>query len=275
METAGMTTYRGMDGFVSLGGYVAGALRVASAVDEGGTQVTLTGTPLLSGVVLAGDTFTVTGVSGTYTSQSTVLAASNSLGPVAFSPAAPAGGFPAGAAVLFASSSVAQTRQWSATPTLQILETTVQGATHRTRRTGLVEWEGTFEALFDYGDPQQASLLDRYTAAKPSGVVAGVSFSVSPDGPVVLYGAAVLTTLAITSPGQELVSVTVTFQSTSQLLAAPIISPTLPILPSSYLEPFDVALGPLNPQYTEPFEPTTAPPLADQYTESFDLAAPA
>jgi hypothetical protein len=216
-------TYKGMDGLVSLGGYVAGSPIVASAVAAGGNTVTLTGI-LVSGMVLAGDTFTVAGVTGTYTVMQAVTAVNNQLLQIPFTPVAPAGGFPLSAAVVIASPSVAQTRQWTATPTMQILETTVQGQTHRTRRTGLVEWEGTFEALFDYGDPSQASLLDRYTQAKPDGSVVGLSFVVSPDGPMVLGGPAVLTTLAIASPGQELVTVTATFQSTGLLLATPILS---------------------------------------------------
>lgn len=215
-------TYKGMDGLVSLGGYVSGAVTIAGAVPPAGNSVTFTGTAL-TGMVLPGDTFTVGGVAGTYTVTFAVVAVGNQLANVPFTPVAPAGGFPAGAAVVVATPSVAQTRSWTATPTMQILETTVQGDVARTRRTGLTEWEGTFEALFDYGDPAQASLLDRYTQAKPDGAVLGLSFVVSPDGPLVLGGPAVLTTLAIASPGQELVTVTATFQSTGLLLATPLV----------------------------------------------------
>lgn len=214
--------YRGMDGLVSLGGYVAGSTTLSAAVAAGASTMTLTGTPL-TGLVMAGDTFTVPGSPGAYTVTNSVVASANTLTGITFTPVAPAGGFPAGGVVFLATSSVAQTRQWTATPTMQILETTVQGAGARTRRTGLTEWEGTFEALFDYGDPSQASLLDRYTQAKPDGAVVGLNFVVSPEGPVVLGGAAVLTTLAITAPGQELVSVTATFQSDGLLLATPLV----------------------------------------------------
>ena len=251
-----MTTYRGMDGFVSLGGYVSGAAFVQPAVPEGGTALTVIGNPL-TGVVLAGDTFRVPGVGGLYTVGATVLAQDNSLGPIPFTPPAPAGGFPAGIGVVFLSHSIAQTRQWSATSTLQMLETTVQGDTHRRRRTGLVEWEGSFEALFDYDDPEQASLLDRYTTAKPDGAVAALSFTVSPDGPVTLYGAAVLTTLAITSPGEDLVSVTGTFQSTNQLQLATIAASGnggSGGLTVRYTEGFETASAPLTVRYTEPFD---------------------
>lgn len=270
MEVAGVTTYRGMDGFVSLGGYVAGSVQVGSAVTAGATQATFVGAPLLSGVVLPGDIFTVTGVSGTYTVQNTVRASAQQLANVVFTPVAPAGGFPQNAAVLFASHSVAQTRQWTATQTLQTLETTVQGDAYRTRRTGLVEWEGTFEGLFDYGDPQQAALLERYTQAKPNGYVAAVSFSVSPEGPVTLYGAAVLTTLAIASPGQDLVTITGTFQSTSPLLAAPVTSLSGPPLTLRYTEGFNEAFGIMSTAYTESFEPTAQTALTERYTEGFD-----
>jgi hypothetical protein len=214
-------TYRGMDGLVSLGGYLSGSPTLQAAVSAGASTMTLTGTPL-TGLVLPGDVFTVPGSPGTYTVTNTVVASGNLLSGVTFTPVAPGGGFPLGGLVFVATSSVAQTRQWTATPTMQTLETTVQGDAFRTRRTGLTEWEGSFEALFDYGDPGQASLLNRYTQAKPDGSVVGLTFVVSPDGPVVLGGAAVLTTLAITSPGQELVSVTANFQSHGLLLATPL-----------------------------------------------------
>lgn len=214
-------TYRGLNGLVTLGGYVSGAPTLQAAVAAGASTMTLTGTPL-TGLVLPGDPFTVPGVPGTFTVTNTVVAQTNTLTGITFTPVAPAGGFPLGGIVLVATSSVAQTRQWTATPTLQTLETTVQGDAFRTRRTGLAEWEGTFEALFDYGDPGQASLLARYTQAKPDGAVVGLTFVVSPDGPVVLSGAAVLTTLALASPGQELVTVTATFQSTGLLLVTPL-----------------------------------------------------
>jgi hypothetical protein len=217
-------TYRGMDGLVSLGGYVSGAPTLQAAVAEGATSMTLTGTPL-TGVLMAGDTCTVPGVSGTFTVTGTVVASGNTLASVPFTPAAPAGGFPAGGLVFVTTASVAQTRQWSAAPTIQVLETTVQGEAYRTRRTGLVEWEGSFEALFDYGDPGQKRLMDRYTQAKPDGTVVGLSFVVSPEGPVMLGGSAVLTTLAITSPGEDLVTVTASFQSTSLLLVTRVAAP--------------------------------------------------
>lgn len=273
-----MTFYRGLDGFVSLGGYVAGYPSIATAVLAGASQVTILGAQL-TGVVLPGDQFTVEGVPGTYTVQQTVVAVDNQLKAVPFSPAAPAGGLPAAASVLFLAHSIAQTRQWTATNTLQVLETTVQGQPARTRRTGLVEWEGTFEGLFDYDDPEQASLVHRFTQGKPDGTVLALSFTVSAEGPVTLYGAAVLTTLAITSPGQELVSVTGTFQSTGGelVLGAPgtldavaIVAPGPATRPVRYLEPFDFEREPLPVQYTEPFDPAPRAPLTEQYTEPFD-----
>lgn len=273
-----MTTYKGMDGFLSLGGYVAGYASVASAVLEGATQVTILGAQL-TGVVLPGDTFTVAGAPGTYTVQQTVVAVDNQLVNVPFSPAAPAGGFGQGASVTFDAHSIAETRGWTATNTLQVLETTVQRQPARTRRTGLVEWQGTFEGFFDYGDPAQATLMQKFTHPPYRGELVGVSFTVTADGPVTLYGAAVLQTLAITSPGQELVSVTGTFQSTGGELVldaggtlepVAIISPGPSTLPVRYIEPFDVESAPLPVAYLEEWEPAPRAPLTVQYTEPFD-----
>ena len=249
-----MTTYRGMDGFVSLGGYVNGLAHVQTAVGAGASQVSLIGPPL-SGVLLAGDAFTVAGVAGTFTVTATVLASEHVLANVPFTPVAPAGGFAAGALVTIPSASIAQTRTWTATATFQVLETTVQRDLARTRRTGLVEWQGTFEALFDYGDPQQAALLERFTASKPDGSTAALSFTVSDEGPVTLYGAAVVQTLVITSPGEDLVTVAATFQSTNQLLAVTILG---------------TGTAPLGGRYTEGFNEAGGPPLGVQYTEGFD-----
>ena len=162
LEAPRVTTYRGQEGFLSLGGYLAGYASVASAVLEGATQLTILGAQL-TGVVLPGDTFTVDGAPGTYTVQQTVVAVDNQLVGVPFSPSAPAGGFAVASSVLFNAHSIAETRGWTATNTLQILETTVQGHLARTRRTGLVEWQGTFEGFFDYGDPAQATLMNKFT----------------------------------------------------------------------------------------------------------------
>lgn len=280
-----MTTYRGQDGFVSLGGYVAGYPSTATGVPEGGTQVTILG-PQLTGVLLPGDTFTLHGIDGTYTVQGLVVAVNNQFVNVPFSPPAPVGGFPLARFVVFASHSIAQTRTWTVTPTLQVLETTVQRAAYRTRRTGLTEWEGTFEGLFDYGDPSQAALLNKFiasagTGGKPDGTTIGLSFTVSAEGPVILYGAAVLTTLVIASPGQELVTITGTFQSTGgdlvlgtpgTLGATPIVPPGSSTFPVRYLEPFDLERAPLPVAYTEPFDPAAQPALTVRYTEPFDAA---
>ena len=109
----------------------------------------------------------------------------------------------------------------------------------------------------------------------------GVSFTVTAEGPVTLYGAAVLQSLAITSPGQELVSVTGTFQSTGgelvlgasgTLEAVAIVSPGPATAPVRYLEPFDFERAPLPVAYTEAWEPAERAPLVAAYTEPFDAA---
>jgi hypothetical protein len=213
------------------------------------------GTPL-TGVLLPGDRFRVNGDPQVYTVTTTVLASNDTLIGVPFTPASEVA-WDAGALLTFLNHSIAKTRQWVATVTLHMLDVTVQGQTARTRRTGLVEWEGSFEGLFDYDDPDQKALLDRFTQAKPAGQVVAVSFSVSPDGPVTLYGAAVLTTLAVTSPGEDLVTIAATFQSTNQMQAVPIVPATIgpgDDLALRYTEGFEQASAAITPQYTEPFD---------------------
>lgn len=82
--------------------------------------------------------------------------------------------------VSLATNVIGETTQWSFTTEFEILEDTVQGDVARTRKTGVVDWNGSFTARFDYGDTNgQKALLDLFTGGTPDGAVANVRFRVS------------------------------------------------------------------------------------------------
>lgn len=212
-----MATLTGQNGLVVLGGHLIGSAFVNGAVAQGGTSVNIdnNGSGMLIGVIAPGDTFTITGVSGTYTVTNTafLVAASNAITGITFTPAAPVGGFPDNSAFNLTLATIAQVRRWTLNPVLQALETTVMRDKVRSYRGGLAGWTGSCEALFDYGDTRQAALIDEIAAATPDGTRAAVLFGLK-DGDVKdFYGGAVLTNFAITEPSDALVAVTFDFQS--------------------------------------------------------------
>lgn len=213
-----MTTYRGMDGFLALGGHLVGSPLVNGAVLAGASSVDIDAVSLI-GVVAPGDVFAVTGVSGTYTVTNAgfLVAAANAIAGITFTPVAPVGGFPDNAAVTFAANSVAQVRQWNVSAEFQPLETTVMGNVARGRRTAVTSFSGGCEVLFDYADSKQAALLDAYTAGTPNGSRAGVFFGVKSGEAKDIYGAVVLGSIAVTAPREDLVTAAVTFESNGQL----------------------------------------------------------
>lgn len=212
--------YRGMEGFLVLGGYLVGSsIAVNGVVLAGASTVNIDGVPL-TGVILPGDTFTVTGVAGTYTVTNTtaLLAAGNAIAGITFTPVAPVGGFPNLATFLLTANAVANMRQWMATSNLAILDKTVMGEFWNTCVGGLGSWAGSFRALLDYADPRQAVLVDAILAATPVGQLSGLFFGVQGGQPRGLYGAPLFSGLSIESQLTDLVMISGTFTGTDALL---------------------------------------------------------
>lgn len=240
-----MPTVRGQYGYLATGGYLwSGTPLVDGAVAEGGTTLHLkvaVGQRLM-GNVADGDTFTVAGVSGTYTvampawrtsSPTTwhIRAKANRVIAIPFTPAAPVGGFPDGAAVTFGDRLMAQLLRWQLTRRQRVLPTTVMRDKHRSYRPGQPDWFSTADALFDYGDAEQAALVQELLAATiDDGVVAFLTLGAEeiprrddpwteqwePDTeytPFWLAESALIPQAQIVAQVDELVRVNFTFQS--------------------------------------------------------------
>lgn len=108
---------------------------------------------------------------------------------------------------------VAQITAWNFQAEFEVLETTVVGQAYRQRRTGLADGSGSFTMRFDYGDPAQKALLDKYTGAKPDGAVTNLKLYFDNDPKLLTIPNAVLTTFPITSALGNIVEATVSFQN--------------------------------------------------------------
>jgi hypothetical protein len=170
-------TDRGQDGLLSLGGYLDGSPLLNGALTEGLTQMDIDATSL-KGVVIVGDTFTIAGESGspthTVTNGPFYVTVANEVNNIDFTPGIAAGGVANNAAVTFTSHSIAEITAWSLDEvTIEQADDTVKGDTHRTFKGGLASWRGSATALLDYGDADQATLIDA-GATSGVGTLAGI-----------------------------------------------------------------------------------------------------
>lgn len=198
-----MSSYRGTDGAVYHGGVLVGSPLVQGATAQGESTATFDAASL-SGVVLSGDTFTVAGDGQTYTISATAVAASNEID-VSFTPTVqPGGGWSDNAAVTFTANSVANIRAWELDITRPVLDVTVMGDSAVAKDLDIPEWTGSIEALFDYGDTEQAEFVDRVKAGTSS---TAVGFLVRTAASKNLYGTAQPSGAVVTSERGAIVGV--------------------------------------------------------------------
>jgi hypothetical protein len=216
-----MATFRGVDGFLAVGGghlQANAAPKLAQAENAGATTVILNASVSLVGVVMAGDTFTIAGEAGSpvhTVSGGPYLASGNSVGPITFSPQIAAGGVAQNAVVTIAATSIAEARLWTLTSGVDVLETTKFGtAGWKEFRGGLAEWSGTGEAHLDYGDLKQKALIDKLSGANPSDTANAAVFGVLPSATVLkqFYGSMTLTQMQLGANVNDLVRVTFQFR---------------------------------------------------------------
>ena len=114
--------------------------------------------------------------------------------------------------------SIDEMRSWSLDGvSLEMIDDTVKGDTHRTFLGGLATWEGTATAWLDYDDAEQAELIDAIATDPPDGAIAGLMFQVASGK--TWYGAAEIQNFRIDSPeGSAVTPVTFDFQGTGQVL---------------------------------------------------------
>jgi hypothetical protein len=213
-----MANFRGMDGYLSLGGILvasAGPL-VNGALIATATTLNLDGTGL-TGIVAKGDKFTLAGEAGspvhTVTGGPFYVAAANAITGLTFTPAIAGGGVLDNAAITFTSNSVAEMKVETISATQEVLEDTVQGDQWATCVGGLVKWTGSGEAWLDYGDPKQKILIDLAgTLAQVDAVLFGISQKKQ------WYASALMSGFSVTSDKGAIVGVSFNFAGNGPLL---------------------------------------------------------
>ena len=174
------TTFQGFNGLLVAGGIQDGAPRLNGALASAAATLALddNGAGTLTGVILGGDTFTISGETGspthTVTAGATFTIASASCTSITFTPAIATGGVADNATITFTSNSVAQVTRWDMAVRQPMLDRTTLGDKWRRFKGGLASWTGTAEALLDYADPNQAKLIDRLVTATPASTPSGM-----------------------------------------------------------------------------------------------------
>lgn len=204
-----MATYRGQDGILVLGGFLTGTILVNGAVASLGTTVNFDAASLV-GILMPGDQFQVGANVYTVTSGPHV-ASLNALTGVTFTPGA-VGGFADNAPVTFLTNSMAQTQTEGITSQIDILDTTGQGDNFRTCRGGRKRHSITGEALLDYDDPPQASLIDAVLSGTSEGIFASLFVGFTRNTMRDFYGAGKLSQVQVQEPVDRLAMLTFTFQ---------------------------------------------------------------
>jgi len=180
-----MTTYRGLDGHLSFGGKVnvtAGNVLNVGARTVGVTQITLDGTGF-KGVLVAGDTFTVAGETGTpvhtVTGGPFWVAAAGTIINMTITPGFATGGIADNAVVTIASQSVGEAKLWNLQSSVEVMDSSTYGTAWRKFVGGIAVWSGDGTAWLDKDDAVQGRVLDDLLQAIPSNTLNGVLFGVT------------------------------------------------------------------------------------------------
>jgi hypothetical protein len=211
-----MSTQRGQDGLLILGGEIVGTAKAQAAYATSITTIAVTGGgTTLTGVVMVGDIFSIAGGTDYTVSSTAIVASTNAIAGISFSPAL-ATAIASNATVAFETHSVGELKAWTLESTIATIEDTVKGDKHKTFKGSQASHSGTASALLDYGDTYQAALIDKIATASPDGTVAALAFRVASG--MFLYGAAVLSNFSVASPeGSTLVTINFSFQITGAL----------------------------------------------------------
>lgn len=213
-----MTTFRGMDGFLAIGGALftsAGNVLVNGAKAAGQTSISIDGTGL-TGVLMPGDTFTIAGETGvpvhTITGSSPLVAAAGAIANIPFTPALATGGVADNAAITFTSNAMAKVRTWGLSASVEVMEDTGMGEAWKSNQPGVASFSGTAEAYLDYGDPVQKKIIDNLLAATPSRTAVGVLFGTNPKKQC--YGMINLSQIQITGQLGSIFTISFSFTGT-------------------------------------------------------------
>lgn len=223
-----MANYRGLEGFLAIGGVLSGSgapPKLNGALTIGNTTMNIDGNgSQLIGVVVAGDTFTIAGESGspvhTVTGGPFYVAAANAIAGITFTPGIASGGAADNSVVTFAANAVVEAKAHTLSVTQQVLDTTKFQDKWRTVKGGLAQWIGTGGASLDYNDPRQKALIDAIVAATPNLTLNGALFGIQLATTLLkqMYGGVVFSGFTITNDKGALVEVTFNFEGTGVIL---------------------------------------------------------
>lgn len=214
-----MATVRGMDGSLHVGGVIFTVAQPVTdgAVSSGANAVTVVA-GMLRGIIMGGDTFTVTVPSGaadntlyTVDALSGGRIAGDTID-LTFTPGA-SRAWPDGTEVDFAVHEVAQVRSWSAAVSRERLDASFMGLTSKAYRLGQLDWTGNMEVLLDYESSEQGGLIDKLLANVDTSVTA----TFRAESGKQFYGDIFVSGGDVTNEISSLVSMSLEFQGTSLL----------------------------------------------------------
>jgi len=214
-----MTTYRGLDGFLCLGGKLEGSPILQASVASGLTTLGITGgASTLTGIVAVGDTFTVEDEPGgtTHTVTGSFYAMTNNAHTaITFTPEVTGAGIIGGKDVTFDSNAAGEVKLFNFTAEVEVIADTAMGDKFRTVKGGVASWSGTGEMHLDYDDTQQAVLIDSIANATPAPSQDAILFGTADEK--LWYAQCLLSDFAITQTMGDIVSVTFNFTGTGSL----------------------------------------------------------
>jgi len=215
-----MANFRGLEGFLALGGVLTGAgapPKLNGALTIGNTTMNIDGNgSALNGVVVVGDTFTIAGEAGTptHTVTGTVfrIAVANAIAGITFTPGIAAGGAADNAVV----TSVAEAKAHNINASVEVLDTTSFGLRWRTVKGGMASWTGQASCWLDKGDPEQSGLIDLIVATTPGLTVNGVLFGTNVGKQ--WYAGCVLSGFSVTVDKGAIIEATFNFEGSGPVL---------------------------------------------------------
>jgi hypothetical protein len=195
--------------------------KLNGALTIGNTTMNIDGNgSALVGVVVAGDTFTIAGESGSPTHTVTggpfYIAVANAIAGITFTPGIATGGAADNAVVSFASSSVGEAKAHSLNATIEVLETTKFQDKWRTIKGGRAQWTGTATCWLDKADLKQSELITAIVASTPGFTLNGVLFGIVTSKQ--FYGGVIASGFSVTADKGAIIEAQFTFEGTGAIL---------------------------------------------------------
>jgi hypothetical protein len=214
-----MTTYRGLDGFLSLGGVVTGSPVLATSIVTGASEIEIQSASTLTGIVATGDVFTVSDGASQTVTGSFYDATGNAFATIPLNTTI-ATAAATGATVAFTANSIGEVTLHELTAQVQLLESSVMGDSWQTFHATsslMASWSGRGECYLDYDDSKQANLIDDIATATPTGSTRATVFAAGAGK--LFYGLIMMSDFSITDDNGSLVTVSFNFTGSGSIRA--------------------------------------------------------